>query len=237
MADLSGKTALVVGGSRGIGAAIARRLAKDGAQVTLTYQGSKEAAEAVASEIGGRAVQSDAGDREATRRTVREAGPLDVLVYNAGVAVFAPAPDTDHDAVDHMVDVNVRGPFHAATEASRTMHDGGRIVFIGSVNADRMPVQGGAAYAMTKSAVQGMTRGLARDLGERDITVNAVQPGPVDTDMNPADGPMRDMMHEPMAIKRHARPEEVAGMVAYLVSGEAGMVTGAMHTIDGGYGA
>ena len=237
MADLNGKTALVVGGSRGIGAAIARRLAKEGADVTLTYNGSKEAAEALASEIGGKAVKSDAGDREDTRRAVREAGPLDILVYNAGVAVFTPLDEVDHDAVDRMIDINVRGPYHAAVEAARTMPDGGRIVFIGSVNGDRMPMEGGAAYAMTKSAVQGMTRGLARDLGARNITVNDVQPGPVDTDMNPADGPMKDAMHGAMAIKRHARPEEIAGMVAYLVSGEAGIVTGAMHTIDGGFGA
>ena len=237
MANLNGKTALVIGGSRGIGAAIVRRLQADGADVTFTYGGSKDAADALVSETGAQAVQSDAGDREDTRRVVRDVGALDVLVYNAGVAVFAPAPDTDHDAVDRMIDINVRGPFHAATEASRTMKDGGRIVFIGSVNGDRMPAEGGAAYALTKSAVQGMTRGLARDLGARNITVNNVQPGPVDTDMNPADGPMKDAMHAVMAIKRHARPEEIAGMVAYLVGPEAGIVTGAQHTIDGGFGA
>ena len=237
MANLNGKSALVIGGSRGIGAAIVRRLAQEGASVTFTYGGSKDAADALAGETGARAVQSDAGDREATRQTVRAAGPLDILVFNAGVAVFAPAADTDHDAVDRMVDINVRGPFHAGVEASRHMPDGGRIVFIGSVNGDRMPAEGGAAYAMTKSAVQGMTRGLARDVGARNITVNNVQPGPVDTDMNPADGPMKDMMHAAMAIKRHARPDEIAGLVAYLVGPEAGIVTGAQHTIDGGYGA
>lgn len=237
MANLNDKTALVIGGSRGIGAAIVRRLTAEGADVTFTYGGSKDAADALASETGAKAVRSDAGDREDTRAVARKAGALDILVFNAGVAVFAPAGDTDHDAVDRMIDINVRGPFHAAVEASRTMREGGRIVFIGSVNGDRMPAEGGAAYALTKSAVQGMTRGLARDLGVRNITVNNVQPGPVDTDMNPADGPMRDMMHGAMAIKRHARPEEIAGMVAYLVGPEAGIVTGAQHTIDGGYGA
>jgi cyclic-di-GMP-binding biofilm dispersal mediator protein len=237
MAMLDGKNALVIGGSRGIGAAIVRRLAREGAAVAFTYAGSKDAAEALAEETGARAVRSDAGDREDTRRTVREAGPLDVLVYNAGLLVMGPALDDDPDAVDRMIDVNVRGSYHAAVEAGRAMRDGGRIVFIGSVNGDRMPFAGGGAYARTKSAVQGMTRGLARDFGERNITVNNVQPGPVDTDMNPADGPMKDMMHAGMAIKRHARPDEIAGMVAYLVGPEAGIVTGAQHTIDGGFGA
>lgn len=237
MADLSGHKALVIGGSRGIGAAIVRRLAKEGADVTFTYRSSRDEADALASEVGGRAVRSDAGDRDDTRRTVAEAGPLNILVVNAGVADFAPAQDMDPDGVDRMLDINVRGPFHAAAEAAKTMPDGGRIVFIGSVNGDRMPMEGGAAYAMTKSAVQGITRGMARDLGARGITVNNVQPGPVDTAMNPADGPMKDAMHSVMAIKRHARPDEVAGMVAYLVGPEAGIVTGAMHTIDGGFGA
>ena len=237
MAHLKDKTALVIGGSRGIGAAIVRRLAADSAAVTFTYGGSEHAARALAEEVGARTVQSDAGDREATRRTVAEAGPLDILVFNAGIAELGPSSDLDPDAVDRMIDVNVRGPYHAAVEAGRTMRDGGRIVFIGSVNGDRMPFAGGAAYALTKSAVQGMTRGLARDLGERGITVNNVQPGPVDTDMNPADGPMAETMHSFLAIKRHARPEEIAGLVAYLVGSEAGIVTGAQHTIDGGFGA
>jgi cyclic-di-GMP-binding biofilm dispersal mediator protein len=121
--------------------------------------------------------------------------------------------------------------------AGRKMKDGGRIVVIGSVNGDRIPFAGGAAYAMTKSAMQGMVRGLARDFGPQGITVNNVQPGPVDTDMNPADGPMREMMHAPMAIKRHATAAEIAGLVAYLVGPEAGIVTGAQHTIDGGLAA
>ena len=237
MADLDHKSALVIGGSRGIGAAIVRRLAKEGATVTFTYNGSEDAADALASEVGATAVRSDAGDPQATRRTVAEAGPLDILVVNAGVAEFAPAPEMDPQALDRMLDINVRGPFHAAAEAAKTMPDGGRIVFIGSVNGDRMPMEGGAGYAMTKSAIQGLTRGLARDLGARGITVNDVQPGPVDTAMNPADGPMKDLMHGAMAIKRHAHPDEIAGMVAYLVGPEAGIVTGAMHTIDGGFGA
>lgn len=136
-----------------------------------------------------------------------------------------------------MIDINVRGLYHAAVDGARQMPEGGRIVILGSVNGDRMPFPGGAAYALTKSAVQGMVRGLARDFGPRGITVNSVQPGPVNTDMNPADGPMKDAMHSFMAIQRHATPAEIAGMVAYLVGPEAGIVTGAQHTIDGGFGA
>ncbi|MEM9442269.1 MAG: SDR family oxidoreductase, partial [Pseudomonadota bacterium] len=186
---------------------------------------------------GARAVQADSADREAVASIIKDQGPLDVLVVNAGVAVLGDPLEQDPDAIDHMIDINVRGPYHAAVDAARNMPNGGRIVMIGSVNGDRMPFPGGAGYALTKSAVQGMVRGLARDFGERGITVNSVQPGPVDTDLNPADGPMKEMMHSFMAIKRHARPDEIAAMVAYLVGPEASIVTGAQHTIDGGFGA
>jgi cyclic-di-GMP-binding biofilm dispersal mediator protein len=237
MSTLTKKRALVLGGSRGIGAAIVRRLAKDGAEVTFTYAGSPEAAQTLAKESGTKAVQSDSASRDATLRTVREAGPLDILVVNAGVAMIGEAIELDPDGVDRMIDINIRSPYHASVEAAKTMTDGGRIVIIGSVNGDRVPFVGGAAYGMTKSAMQSLARGLARDLGPREITVNVVQPGPVDTDMNPADGPMRDAMHSFLAIKRHGTPAEIAAMVAYLVGPEAGYVTGAMHTIDGGFGA
>ncbi|SDG01126.1 MULTISPECIES: SDR family oxidoreductase [Thalassobaculum] len=237
MSTLAQKRALVLGGSRGIGAAIVRRLARDGADVTFTYSGSADAAQALAEETGAKTVQSDSASRDATTRTVREAGPLDILVVNAGVAMIGEAVELDPDGVDRMIDINIRSPYHASVEAAKTMADGGRIVIIGSVNGDRVPFAGGAAYGMTKSAMQSLARGLARDLGPRGITVNVVQPGPVDTDMNPADGPMRDVMHSFMAIKRHGTPAEIAGMVAYLTGPEAGYVTGAMHTIDGGFGA
>jgi len=237
MAKLDSKKTLVIGGSRGIGAAIVKRLAADGAAVTFTYAGSKDAAAALASATGSRAVQSDASKREAVSATVGEAGPLDILVINAGTFVGGDIRELDPDQVDYMIDLNIRGPYHAASQAARTMNENGRIIIIGSVNGDSMPFPGGAAYAMTKSAMQGLARGMARDLGARGITVNVVQPGPVDTDLNPEDGPMRDMMHGFLAIKRHARPEEVAAMVAYLASDEAAYVTGAMHTIDGGFGA
>lgn len=237
MSDFSGKNVFVIGGSRGIGAAIVRRLVRDGAQVAFSYAGSTDAARALAEETGASAVQSDASDRDAVIATVRDAGALDILVVNAGALVLGDPLTLESDAVDRMIDLNVRAPYHAAVEAARQMREGGRIIVIGSVNGDRMPFEGGAAYALTKSAVQGMVRGLARDFGGRGITVNAVQPGPTATDMNPADGPMSDFMHGFMAIKRHVRADEVAGMVAYLAGPEAGAVTGALHTIDGGFGA
>ncbi len=237
MADFSGKSVLVLGGSRGIGAAIVRRFARDGAKVVFTYADSRDAATALAKEAGAEAIQADSADRRAVVDVVRSRGALDVLVVNAGVIVFGDPRTQDPDTIDRMIDVNVRAPYHAAVEAAKHMPAGGRIIVIGSVNADRVPFAGASAYALTKSALQGMARGLARDFGDRGITVNVVQPGPVDTDMNPADGPMHEQMHSYMAIKRHARPDEVAAMVAYLAGPDAGIVTGAMHTIDGGFGA
>ena len=139
--------------------------------------------------------------------------------------------------VDRMIDVNVKAPYHASVEAARRMNSNGRILVIGSVNADRMPFAGGTAYALTKAAIQGMVRGLARDFGERGITVNAIQPGPTDSDMNPADGPMSSLMHSFMAIKRHVRSDEIAELVAYLAGPKGAMITGSMQTIDGGFGA
>jgi cyclic-di-GMP-binding biofilm dispersal mediator protein len=237
MATFQGKFILVLGGSRGIGAAIVRRFAAEGAAVTFTYVGSREAAEELASETGSRAVLTDSANRDAVIAQVRESGPLDVLVVNAGIGIFGNALEQDPDAIDRLFRINVHAPYHAAVEAARQMPEGGRIIVIGSVNGDRMPVAGMASYALSKSALQGMARGLARDFGPRGITVNVVQPGPIDTDANPADGPMKDLLHGFMAIKRHGRPEEVAGMAAWLAGPEAGFVTGAMHTIDGAFGA
>ncbi len=237
MATFEGKSVLVLGGSRGIGAAIVRRLAAEGAGVTFTYAGSREAAERLAAETGSTAVLTDSADRDAVIARVRESGPLDRLVVNAGIGLFGDALELDPDEVDRLVRINVHAPYHAAVEAARQMPEGGRIIVIGSVNGDRMPFAGGAIYALSKSALQGMARGLARDFGPRGITINVVQPGPIDTDANPADGPNKDLMHSFMAIKRHGQPEEVAGMVAWLAGPEAGFVTGAMHTIDGAFGA
>jgi cyclic-di-GMP-binding biofilm dispersal mediator protein len=227
MASFEDKSVLILGGSRGIGAAIVRRFSTEGAKVTFTYAGSREAAERLAAETGSTAVVTDSADRDAVIARVRDAGPLDVLVVNAGVGAFGDPLEQEPDAVDRLIRINVNAPYHAAVEAARQMPEGGRIIVIGSVNGDRIPFPGLSAYAMSKSALQGMAR----------ITVNVVQPGPIDTDMNPADGPMKDVQHAVMAIKRHGRPEDVAGMVAWLAGPEASFVTGAMHTIDGGFGA
>ncbi len=237
MATFQGKSVLVLGGSRGIGAAIVRRFTTEGAAVTFTYAGSREAAERLAVETGSTAVVTDSADRAAVIARVRESGSLDVLVVNAGIGLFGDALELDTDAVDRLLRINVHAPYYASVEAARQMPEGGRIIVIGSVNGDRMPFAGGAAYALSKSALQGMARGLARDFGPRGITINIVQPGPIDTDANPADGPNQELMHSFMAIKRHGRPEEVAGMVAWLAGPEAAFVTGAMHTIDGAFGA
>lgn len=230
-----GKKVMVLGGSRGIGAAIVRRFAAEGAAVTFTYAASRDAADALADETGGTAMLTDSADRDAVIAAVRHSGPLDVLVVNAGVVVFGDPLDHDPDDVDRLFRINLHAPFHAAVEAARTMGPGGRIIVIGSGNGDRVPIPGMAAYAASKSALQGMARGLARDFGPRGITVNVVQPGPILTDMSPPDGPLKDLIHGFMAIRRYGQPEEVAAMVAWLAGPEAGFVTGAMHTIDGGF--
>jgi cyclic-di-GMP-binding biofilm dispersal mediator protein len=235
--DFEGKNVLVLGGSRGIGAAIVKRFAASGATVAFTYSGSAGAAQAVAKETGAESLRADSSDRDAVIDVVARREALDVLVVNAGIFLSGDPLTLDPDAVDRMIDVNVRAPYHAAVEAARRMNDDGRIVVIGSVNGDRMPAPGAAAYAMTKSALQGMVWGLARDFGHRGITVNAIQPGPTDSDMNPADGPMADAMHGFMAIKRHARVDEVAELTAFIAGPHAGMITGSMQTIDGGFGA
>jgi len=237
VAAFKDKSVLVLGGSRGIGAAIVRRFAKDGAKVVFTYSGSPDAAHTLARETGTTAVQTDSADRDAVIARVRDSGPLDILVVNAGIGVFGDALDLNPDDIDRLLAINVHAPYHASVEAARQMPEDGRIIVIGSVNGDRMPVPGMAAYALSKSALQGMARGLARDFGPRGITINVVQPGPIDTDANPADGPMKEVLHSFMAIKRHGRSDEVAAMVAYLAGPDAGFVTGAMHTIDGAFGA
>ncbi len=241
---LADKVAFITGGSRGIGAAIARRLAADGAAVAITYTSAPQKADEVVRSIesaGGRAlaIRADSGDAGAVRNAIAEAvkkfGRLDILVNNAGLAIMAPLEQFSLEDFDRLVAVNVRGVFVAAQEAARHMTQGGRIITIGSTNADRMPFAGGGVYAMTKAAVAGLTRGLSRDLGPRGITVNNVQPGPVDTDMNPASGPFAESLKGLMALPRYGTGDEIAGMVAYLASPEAGFVTGASLTIDGGF--
>ncbi len=237
---------MVTGGSRGIGAAIVRRLAREGAEVAFTYASSPERAQAVAKEaeaLGVRvlAIQADSANAEAVigavERTAKELGGLDILVNNAGVAVIAPLDDFKLADFDRMVAVNVRAVFVATQAAARHMKEGGRVINIGSSNAERMPFSGGGVYAMTKSALQGLVQGFARDLGPRGITINNVQPGPIDTEMNPAHGAFADTMRSFMAVTRYGTADQVAGMVAYLAGPEAGYVTGANLMIDGGFSA
>jgi 3-oxoacyl-[acyl-carrier protein] reductase len=243
---LQHKRALVTGGSRGIGAAIIKRLARDGADVALTYVTQPDRAKetvtaAQAFGVKALAIHADSADAEAVvgavERTVAELGGIDILVNNAGVAVMAPVDTYRLEDFDRAVAVNLRAVFVATQAAVKHMETGGRIINIGSCNAERMPFQGGAVYAMTKAALVGLVKGLARDLGQRGITINNVQPGPVDTDMNPADSDFAEMLRKLMALPRYAATEEIAAMVAYLAGPEAGFVTGASLTIDGGFTA
>jgi cyclic-di-GMP-binding biofilm dispersal mediator protein len=236
MNDFSGKSVMVLGGSRGIGATIVRHFTAAGAKVSFSYSGSPDAAAAVAAETGATAVKADSANRDELIAAVAAAGALDIMIINAGVGIMGDPLATDPDVVDRLIDINVRAVYFAGVEAGRQMHDNGRIIIIGSISGDRAPWPGGTAYGMSKSAVQGIGRGLARDFGARGITVNVVQPGPVDTDMNPANGPMAKMMHSGMAIKRHATADEVASLVLYLASPAAAMITGTTQTIDGGVG-
>lgn len=244
--SLKGKVAFVQGGSRGIGAAIAKRLAREGAAVALTYVASADKADAVVRDIlaaGGKAlaIKADSADATALQQAVRQAvnslGNLDILVNNAGVLAMGSTEELPLENLDRTLAVNVRSVFVASQEAARHMNEGGRIINIGSTNAERMPFAGGAVYAMSKSALVGLTKGMARDLGPRGITVNNVQPGPVDTDMNPDDGDFADQLKAMMAINRYGKDEEIASFVAYLAGPEAGEITGASLSIDGGFSA
>lgn len=244
--NLEGKTALVTGGSRGIGAATALRLAREGADVALTYVNGKEAAEDVAREIrrlGRRAValRADAADpQEAADVVGRAAGELDaldVLVNNAGVGLLGPVESLTLADADRVLAVNVRAVFLACRAAAVRMREGGRIVTIGTCMTQRVPGPGGTLYATGKSALIGLTKALARELGPRGITANIVHPGPIDTDMNPADGPYAPGQAALTALGRFGTPDEVASMVAYLAGADAAYVTGAEFAVDGGHAA
>jgi 3-oxoacyl-[acyl-carrier protein] reductase len=246
MRPLAGKFALVIGGTRGIGAAISRRMAADGASVAIIYLSRSAEAESLGSELrGGGAtvlmVQANVSDphalTDAIDKVASQFGRLDVLVNVAGMAIVGPLDAYADDAFDRVFALNVRAPFLAARKAAALMETGGRIITIGSIVADRVPGDGGTLYAASKAALGGMTRGLARDLGGRGITANLVQPGPIDTERNPADGPNAAANRTPLAIPRHGTPEEVASLVAYLASPDAGFVTGATYNIDGGWSA
>jgi 3-oxoacyl-[acyl-carrier protein] reductase len=243
---LQHKRALVTGGSRGIGAAIVKRLAREGADVALTYvskpeQANETAKAAQAFGVKALAIQADSGDANAVavavERTVGAFGGIDILVNNAGVAAMAPIDDYRLEDFDRTVAVNLRAVFVATQAAVKLMKSGGRIINIGSCNAERIPFAGGAVYAMSKAGLVGLVKGLARDLGPRGITINNVQPGPTDTDMNPAAGEFADMLRKFMAVPHYGTTDDVAAMVAYLAGPEAGFVTGASLTIDGGFNA
>ena len=243
---LSGQVAFVQGGSRGIGAAIVKRLARDGAAVAFTYVSSASKAEELVATItaaGGKAlaIRADSADAVAVQHAIRQSvtrfGQLDILVNNAGVLVWGHLEELTLDDLDPTLAVNIRSVFVACQEAAHHMGKGGRIINIGSTNADRIPMAGGSVYAMSKSALVGLTKGMARDLGPRGITVNNVQPGPVDTDMNPADGESAEQLKGMMALARYGKDDEIASFVAYLAGPEAGYVTGASLTIDGGFSA
>lgn len=243
---LNNKVAFVQGGSRGIGAAIAKGLAQQGAAVVLTYASSPDKAQQVVDAIrqqGGRAlaIQADSSDPDAIRAAVATAatkfGHIDILVNNAGVLALGAVDEFKMEDFDRTIAVNVRSVFVATQEVLRHMGQGGRIITIGSTNADRMPFAGGSVYAMSKSAIVGLTKGLARDLGPRGITVNNVQPGPVDTDMNPASGEFADALRGLMAVGRYGKDEEIADFVVFLAGPQAGYITGASLTIDGGFAA
>jgi len=237
MKTLDGKKALVLGGSRGIGKAIVERFRKEGAAVTFTYAGSKEAAIDLAESSSSTALKLDVSNREEIANFFADQGSIDILVINAGVFLMGDPLELDPNDVDRMVDINVKAPYHAAVEAYKTMSEGGRIIVIGSVNADRIPMAGASAYSMTKAAIQGMVQGLSRDFASKEITVNNIQPGPTDTDMNPADGPFSEVMHSFMAQKRHGKPEEIASLVAYVAGPESGFITGSNLSVDGGFSA
>jgi 3-oxoacyl-[acyl-carrier protein] reductase len=243
---LEGKTALITGGSRGIGAAIAKRLAADGANVAITYTKGADAAASVVKEIEGAgrkaiAIQADAGDADAVKaavdKTVATLGRLDVLVNNAGTAVPKRFEDTTLEELDRLIDINIRGTFIATQAALKHMQNGGRIISIGSCVGERVLTPGLVPYSATKGAVKMFSQGLAREVGSRGITVNNIQPGPIDTDLNPAAGEWAVPQKAATALDRYGKAEEVAALVAFVASPEASYITGANLTVDGGTNA
>jgi len=244
--NLTGKAALVTGGARGIGAAIARSLAEDGADVAISYVSSPEKAKALVRELqekGVRAVAFQADQAKSTevaelvRKVADHFGHLDILVNNAGVFITGQVGEVTDSQVDKQFAINVGGVNAAVREAAKLMTDGGRIISIGSMAAESSPWPGLSDYSATKAAVAAYTRGWARDLGPKGITVNVVEPGPIDTDMNPATGDFSTAQKAGTALGRFGRPEEVGATVAFLASKNAGFITGASIAVDGGYTA
>lgn len=246
MGKLINKVALVTGGSRGMGAAIALRLAKEGAHVAITYKNSAAKADAVVKEIeqldrGGLAIAADSADphqvSSAVDEVVNKFGRIDILVNNAGIFEVRPLDAITLDDYQKTLDTNVRAVVFASQAAAKHMTTGGRIISIGSNLAERTPMGGVSLYSLSKAALIGFTKGIARDLGPRGITANVVHPGSTDTDMNPADGPYSDGQRSAMCIPRYAKPDDIAGLVAWLASEDARCMTGAGLTIDGGTNA
>ncbi len=246
MAKLSEKTALVTGGSRGIGAAIAKRLAADGAHVAITYTSGAAAAAAVVADIeraGGKAIaiQADAtnaaASQAAVEKTVAAFGRLDIFVNNAGTAIPKPFEEATLEELDHVIDLNIRGAFVTTQAALKHLTSGGRIIMIGSCVGERMLTPGLVPYAATKAAIRMFTQGLSREVGARGITVNNVQPGPIDTELNPASGDWATPQVAATALGRYGTVEEVAALVAFIASPEASYITGANLTVDGGTNA
>ena len=246
MAKLTEKVALVTGGSRGIGAAIAKRLAADGASVVITYAKDASSASAVVKAIeldGGKAIaiQADATDAKAVEAAVEKAfatfGRLDVLVNNAGTAIPKPFEEATLEEMDRVIAINVRGVYVATQAALKHMKSGGRIIMIGSAVGERVAAPGLVPYAGTKGAVKMFTQALAREIGSRGITVNNVQPGPIDTELNPAAGDWAVPQKAATALDRYGRVEEIAAMVAFVAGPESSYITGANLTVDGGMNA
>jgi 3-oxoacyl-[acyl-carrier protein] reductase len=243
---LAGKVAFVTGGSRGIGAAIVRRLAREGAEVAFTYSRSADSAEALSTALATEqqtafAIRADSADPDAVRgaiaATVAKFGRLDVLVNSAAISLTGPFAEYRLEDFDRMVATNIRPFFVAAQAAVPHMQAGGRVIAIGSTVADRTTFPGASVYAMTKAAVASLVRGMAIDLAARGITANTVQPGPTATDMSPGAGPRAEYLKGLVPLGRLAKDDEIAGLVAYVASPEAGFVTGATLTINGGLGA
>jgi 3-oxoacyl-[acyl-carrier protein] reductase len=246
MSKLAKKVALVTGGSRGIGAAIAKRLAADGASVAITYAKDKDAASAVVKAIesaGGKAIaiQADAADAAAITAAVDKAvaalGPLDVLVNNAGTAIPKKFEDTTLEELDRVININLRGVFVTTQAALKHMNDNGRIIMIGSCVGERLMTPGLVPYAATKGAVKMFAQGLSREVGDRGITVNNVQPGPIDTDLNPAGGDWATPQKAATALNRYGTVDEVAALVSFVASPDSSYITGSNLTVDGGTNA